>query len=132
MYNSVEVDNFKVAFINIRGQTGLTSSKQHQIESFLVRNNIDVLHLQEVHISEESFSTCNVISSSYNIISNNSSTKYGTATLIRSEFVPENILLDSNGRVIVFNIGGITLATCTYLLEMIPPTDPVESFICLK
>ena len=99
-----------VAFINIRGQTGLTSSKQDQIESFIVRNKIDVLHLQEINISEDSFSACNVISSSYNLLSNNSPTKYGTASLIRSDFIPDNILLDSNGRAIVFNIGDITLA----------------------
>ena len=110
MSSSTEIDNFKVAFINIRGQTGFNSSKQSQIESFLLRNKIDVLHLQEVNITEDSFSTCNVISSSYNIISNNSPTKYGTASIIRSDLIAENILLDSHGRAIVFNIGGITLA----------------------
>ena len=99
-----------VAFMNIRGQTGLTSPKQDQIESFIVRNKIDVLHLQEINITEDSFSTCNVISSSYNLLSNNSPTKYGTASIIRSDFTPENILLDSTGRAIVFNIGDMTLA----------------------
>ena len=108
--NTSEETILSVAFINIRGQTGLTISKQNQIESFIVRNKIDVLHLQEINILEDSFSMCHVISSSYSLLSNNSPTKYGTASLIRSELTPENILLDSNGRAIVFNIGDITLA----------------------
>ena len=76
----------KVGFLNIRGQTGLTTIKQLQIESFLNRENLDILHLQEINIIEESFSSCNTISSSFNIISNNSANKYGTATLIKSDF----------------------------------------------
>ena len=104
--NSSEINILSVAYINIRGQTGLTISKQSQIETFLVSNKIDVLHLQEINITEDSFSTCNVISSSYNLLSNNSPSKYGTASLIRSDLIPENILLDS----IVFNIGIITMA----------------------
>ena len=74
-----------VAFINIRGQTGLPSTKQLQIESFILKENIDILHLQEINICEESFSSCNTISTSYNLISINSPTKYGTASIIKSE-----------------------------------------------
>ena len=96
--------------MNIRGQTGLTISKQAQIESFVVKEKIDVLHLQEINICDDSFSTCDILSSTYNIISNNSPTKYGTASLVKTDFIPENILLDSNGRVIIFNIGSVTLA----------------------
>ena len=99
-----------VGFINIRGQTGLTSAKQAQIESFLVKEKLDILHLQEINICDDSFNKCNVLSSSFNIISNNSPSKYGTASIIKSDFVAENINLDSNGRAIVFNIGPITLA----------------------
>ena len=66
-----------IGFINIRGQTGLTSAKQSQIESFLVKERIDILHLQEINICDESFENCSVVSSSYNLISNNSPTKYG-------------------------------------------------------
>ena len=110
MNTTPDVNILSVAFMNIRGQTGLTIAKQDQIESFVVRNKIDVLHLQEININEDSFSSCNVISSSYNLLSNNSPTKYGTASIIRSDLTPENILLDSHGRAIVFNIGDMTLA----------------------
>ena len=99
-----------LGFINIRGQTGLNSSKEAQIESFILNQKIDVLNLQEINICDDSFSHCDIISSSYNIISNNSPTKYGTACLIKSDITPENIQLDSSGRAIVFNISNLTLA----------------------
>ena len=99
-----------LGFINIRGQTGLNSSKEAQIESFILNQKIDVLNLQEINICDDSFSNCDIISSSYNIISNNSPTKYGTACLIKSDITPENIQMDSSGHAIVFNISNLTLA----------------------
>ena len=99
-----------VAFLNIRGQSGLTVVKQLQIEAFAKENNCDIVNLQEAHIEEDSFSTCDFICSSYNIIDNNSISKYGTASLVKSELCAENIRVDSQGRVIVFDIGQITLA----------------------
>ena len=86
--------------MNIRGQTGLNMAKQMQIQSFLSRYKIDILHLQEVDIDSDSFLNCDSLNSSYIILSNNSPTKYGTASLVRSEFTPENILLDCKGRVL--------------------------------
>ena len=99
-----------IGFMNIHGQTGLSKAKQVQIESFLTAQHLDILHLQEIHIDEDSFSVCEKISSSYNVISNNAASKYGTATLVKSELVPENILMDTQGRAIVFNIGSVTLS----------------------
>ena len=51
--------------MNIQGQSGLSSAKQNQIETFLIRNKVDVLHLQEVNIIEDSFSNCNVIENNF-------------------------------------------------------------------
>ena len=99
-----------VAFINIRGQSGLPISKQLQIKSFIKYNNCDIIHLQEAHIDDESFSTCDFISSNFNIVPNNSLNKYGTASLVKSEFEIENIQCDNQGRVIIFNIGELTLS----------------------
>ena len=76
----------RMGFMNISGQSGLTSTKQLQIESFLIREKLDILHLQEVNIIEESFESCNTISTSFNIISNNAANKYGTATIVKSDF----------------------------------------------
>ena len=99
-----------VGFMNIRGQTGLSRAKQVQIESFLTTQRLDVLHLQEIHIGEDSFSNCDQICSSYNIISNNAASKYGTASIVKSDLIPENILMDTKGRAIVFNIDNLTLS----------------------
>ena len=99
----------KIGFMNIRGQTGLTSTKQLQIESFIIREKLDVLNLQEINIIEESFASCNTISSSFNIISNNAANKYGTASIIKSDFSPSNVVFDTNGRAIIFDIGNISI-----------------------
>ena len=98
----------RIAIVNIHGQTGLNQSKQIQIETFLHHNNIDILHLQEINILEDTFSNSNFISSSYNILSNNSPTKYGTASLIKSDLEAENLVCDSEGRALIFDIGNLT------------------------
>ena len=109
--NQENVDySLRIGFMNIRGQTGLPISKQIQIEAFIIREKLDILHLQEINISEDSFTNCKTISNGFSIISNNAVNKYGTATIIKSELSPENLLFDTKGRVIVFDIGGLTLA----------------------
>ena len=97
-----------LALVNVHGQTGLNQSKQKQIETFLHHHKIDILHLQETNILEDTFSNCNLINSSYNILSNNSPTKYGTASLIKSDLEAENLVCDAEGRVLIFDIGNIT------------------------
>ena len=91
-------DNFLiVATLNIRGQTGLDFSKQKQIEAFIKLHSVDILHCQEIEIQESTFETCNFITSSFEIIQNNSpNNKYGTASLVRNELTIENINLDTN------------------------------------
>ena len=98
----------KIAYMNVRGQTGLDNSKQVQIENFLKTYKIDILNCQEINISSDSFQHCDSVNSSYNIISNNASNKYGTCCFVSSTLQPENIKLDTNGRVIVFNLGDFT------------------------
>ena len=97
-----------LSYINIHGQTGLNISKQVQIETFLKTYNIDIAHCQEINIDNDSFQDCPFINSSYNIISNNASNKYGTCSLVSSTLQPDNIKFDTNGRVITFNIEDIT------------------------
>ena len=98
-----------IAYLNVHGQSGLSVSKQKQIEDFIHRNQIDILHTQEINIEEETFSQCNFILSNYNIIQNNALNKYGTASFVRSEFLPENLKMDTKGRAIIFDISGLTL-----------------------
>ena len=94
--------------MNIRGQSKLYIEKQLQIEEFLKRYKCDILHLQETNIEPETFSSCNFISSNYNIIQNNSITFYGTASLIKNDLVVENVKCDSEGRVLIFDVNELT------------------------
>ena len=99
-----------VSTLNIQGQSNLNPSKQQQMEDFVKHNKIDILHLQEIEISSNTFEMCKYICSTYNIIQNNSpQNKYGTASLVKRDFVIENIKCDTEGRAIVFNIDSITL-----------------------
>ena len=97
----------KISYVNIRGQAGLQIEKQLQIEDFLKDSNSDILHLQEAHIDNDTFGECNFIVSNYSVISNNANNKYGTACLVESDLVVENIMMDTGGRVIVFEISGV-------------------------
>ena len=73
-----------IAYMNIRGQTRLTLEKQLQIQHFISQNDIDILHCQEIDVLEDTFNECTLITSSYNVITNNSQNKYGTATIVRN------------------------------------------------
>ena len=97
-----------VAYLNCRGQTGFNESKQLQVENFLKTSNIDILHLQESHVEDDTFSQCKFILSNYTIIHNNSQSRYGTASLVKSCLSVEDIILHHSGRLIFFNIGGVT------------------------
>ena len=102
-------DNILVlAYINIHGQSTLSVEKQVQIEDFLKFNKVDIAHLQESEICDETFSQCNFISSSYNILSNNAENKYGTSSLVKSVMCVENFRCDTAGRGLVFDIGNLT------------------------
>ena len=61
-----------IAYMNIQGQSNLTTVKQLQIQDFIKYNKIDILHMQETEICENTFSDCEFISSSLNLVSNNS------------------------------------------------------------
>ena len=98
-----------IAFLNCKGQSGFTVSKQLQIQNFLITNDVDILNLQETHVENDSFSACNVISSNYEIIKNNSNSKYGTCTLVRNTFEVQERILHQSGRIIIFSIGSLTL-----------------------
>ena len=91
--------------MNIHGQSNIPAVKQLQIQDFIKLNKIDILLVQEVEITEETFSGCDLISSSFNIISNNSEHQYCTATLIRNDLDFKNVRCDTAGLAIVFHIG---------------------------
>ena len=97
--------NINVCVMNIRAQTGLNYAKQRQIEDFVRSNRIDILHLQESHVEEDTFLDCNYISANYDIIANNSLNKFGTASLVKCDLEVKNVNMDQGGRVIIFDVG---------------------------
>ena len=107
--------------MNICGQTGLDEAKQLQIEHFIKSYKIDILNCQEINILEDSFNNCDLITSQYDIITNNAQNKYGTCCLVSNNLQTENIKCDTNRRVIAFNIGNITFSN-VYLPS---GTDPL-------
>ena len=68
----------------------------------------DILHLQEAHIEEDTFDQCSYILSNFSVIVNNAQNKYGTASLVRNNFLVENVMVDTGGRVLVFEISGVS------------------------
>ena len=75
-------------------------------------HNIDILHLQECKIDDESFSECQYVRSNFNIFTNNTknNTCYGTASLVRSDLDVTNLRTDEEGRIIVFDAAGCSWA----------------------
>ena len=107
--NSADNNTLVVASLNIRGQTGLDVCKQKQIEVFIKEHGVDILHLQEIEVHDSTFESCHFVTSTFEILQNNSPTnKYGTASLVRNDLIIENINLDTNGRAISFDIGNVT------------------------
>ena len=91
-------------------QSGLNVAKQLQTQDFIQRNDIDILHCQEINIDEDSFKTCDILNANYDIHANNALNKYGTASIVRSNLKVDNIRTDTEGRGMAFDIGNITLA----------------------
>ena len=102
-------NTLNIAFLNLHGQTGFSVTKQKQVEDFIRRNCLDILHCQEINIDEESFSQCSYITSNFFIISNNAQNKFGTASIVKNTFTVENIKMDTIGRAIFFDIENTTL-----------------------
>ena len=94
-------DILTISYLNIKGQTGFKVDKQFQVEDFLKQSKSDILHLQEVNIDDDTFEQCNFIKSNFSVISNNAGNKYGTASLVKNGLEYQNILFDTNGRIIV-------------------------------
>ena len=97
-----------VSYLNIKGQTGFPTEKQFQIENLLKFSSSDILHLQETHIDDDTFEQCSFIKANYFVIPNNAANKYGTASLVKNDLHVENICTDTSGRIIIFEVCGVT------------------------
>ena len=124
-----------IAYINCHGQTKFPISKQLEIKSFICQNKVDILHLQECKIDQNSFQKCGFITSNFNVISKNTpnDSHFGTASLVRSDLTVSDIHKDDQGRNIIFNTAGVPGGTCTCpqgqveVLQVQPAKIPVKS-----
>ena len=53
--NGTQEKSLNIGYINLRAQTGFGLPKQIQVEQFLKSYKIDILHLQEAQIWEDTF-----------------------------------------------------------------------------
>ena len=98
------MDSLKIATLNCQGQSGITTTKALFIDDLLSRMKYDILNLQETFIKEETFEHCGHIERFYNVISNNSPNNYGTACLVKNNLSFKDLRLDTEGRIIMFEI----------------------------
>ena len=98
----------KIATLNCQGQTGITPAKALFIDNLLKRNKYNILNLQETLINEDTFGLCEYVEGQYKVISNNSTNCYGTASLVKNCLKINDLRLDSEGRIIVFDLEDIT------------------------
>ena len=110
--SSISSSNLNISFINCVGQSKFTLSKQLEIQGYIKKYNIDILHLQECKIDDDSFSECPFVRSNFNIFSNNTQndTFYGTASLVRCDLEVSNVRTDNDGRVLIFDAVSSTWA----------------------
>ena len=101
-----------IAFINCVGQSKFPVAKQLESQSYIFTQKLDIIHLQEYKIDEDSFSNCGFITKNFHIFTNNKPVDsfYGTATLVRSNIDVTNIHTDDDGRVINLDGAGGTWA----------------------
>ena len=97
-----------ILYLNTRGQTKFTLEKQLQSNDLVRYLKCDIVHLQETDMDENVFEHCHFIKNNFNVIINNNSTGYGTASLVRNCLQVEDIIFDTKGRIIIFNINKIT------------------------
>ena len=98
------MSSLKIATLNCQGQTGITPTKALFIDNLLSRTKYDILNLQETFIKEDTFELCGHIETNFNIVSNNSPNNYGTACLVKNNLSIKDLRLDTEGRIITFEI----------------------------
>ena len=98
----------KIAYLNTYGQSGLSNQKLLELENFIELNRLDIVCLQETDIQENTFCGCNILNRFIPIVNNNKS-GYGTCTLVRKTFSYDNVIKDSEGRLVSIDIGGMSI-----------------------
>ena len=112
---SCSASNLGILYINTRGQTKFTLEKQMQIDDLNRHYKSDIIHLQEVDVDGNVFEHCSFIKNNFSVISNNSPTGYGTLSLVKNNLTTTNVKLDTEGRLIIFDIDNTTF--CNVYME---------------
>ena len=101
--------SLSILYINTRGQTKFTLQKQLQIQDLIKKYKCDIVHLQETDADENVFEHCGFIKNNFTILTNNSPSGYGTCSLVQNDLKIDNVSFDTHGRIIIFDIGDLTL-----------------------
>ena len=96
--------HLNIGFLNIMGQSILSIAKQNQIEFFIKKHNIHILHLQETFIEEHTFQSCNFICDNYQILFINNESKYGVCSLVHRSLTTSNEVFHPSGRILAFDV----------------------------
>lgn len=74
------------------------------IDYFEIHQKIGIANFEEINMSDDSFANCHFLNLSFLCITNNASTGYGTASMIKNYFTISGIRTDNEGRAIRFDI----------------------------
>ena len=94
-----------IGYLNIMGQSTLSTAKQNQIQHFIQANNIDILHLQETFIEESTFQSCNFICDNFQILFINNESRYGVCSIVHKSLSITNEIYHPTGRFLSFDVG---------------------------
>ena len=98
----------KIAFVNMYGQSGMPMKKIVELENFIELHRIDVLCLQETDIQENTFSGSKLLHK-FLAFSNNNRSRYGTCTLVKNNLDVNNIVKDTDGRLISVDVNDMSI-----------------------
>ena len=70
---------------------------------------IDIVNLQETHITENTFSECEFIAQNFDVVYNNAASQFGTCIQISSAIKHENVKMDNYGRVIIYDLPDLNI-----------------------
>ena len=116
-----------VGFVNVRGQQSLSPAKLHQLTDFIKQYSLNIVNLQETHISEDTFSDCEYITQNFDIIYNNAPSKFGTAVLVSTAIKYSNVKMDQSGHVIVYNLQELNITGANIYLQCGASTEAKNS-----
>ena len=106
-----------VGFLNARGQQVFSQAKILQLTDFIKQYKLDIINIQEMHMSEDFFESSDFISQNYDLIYNNAINKFGTAVLISTNIKYSNVCMDQKGRVIIYDLDDLEITGANIYMQ---------------